>query len=388
MTVDITETFEGASNGTTVSTSNTAFDVAGGTASCLTFSTTQAVSGTRSMKLTATAQTAVMRRTFTSRAQSWCRVYFFWPTGSSVATNLTIINALLGATTNAQIRVDSTRHLQIRNGTTSVYTFTNAMALDTWYRIEWGLGVGGTTGQQVKLFTLHGTSAIEDSGSQTYSNGNSDRFSLGLIAADTFTCYFDDFQSADTGFLGPSQQALTPAGSASSTGAISALGRSAALVVAGAAASVGAVVLGSSLALAPSGSADSSATVTIGRSAALTVAGSADSTGAITLGRSASLAITGASASTGSVAIQASIALVATGSATATATIDDLGRSIPLEIVGSAQSTGHIDDPPTRQPRDITVTAVLEPDRITAAAEPDRFDATAEPDRFTAITEE
>jgi hypothetical protein len=215
VTIDIAETFEGASAGTNLSTSNTAFDVQAGTASQMKFDSTFAVSGTRSCKLIAAGASSAMRRTFTARNQAWCRVYVLIPTGSSTA-GVIIANALNAGTNLGQIRVTSTRQIDLRNVAANVYTSTATMALDTWYRIEWGVGISGTTGQQVKLFLGHSTTPLEDSGLRTYTGASQiDRFSIGSIAADTFTAYFDDFTSNNTGFPGPSQVSISAADSAS-----------------------------------------------------------------------------------------------------------------------------------------------------------------------------
>jgi hypothetical protein len=199
VTIDITETHESGVNGDLATTSNTTYGAVFGTAATQTISTDFAVSGTRCLKGTFSANTGGMRPLYTSRATTYSRCYIRF--AALPAATTVVLAAHLGATQNAQIRITPTGTLEVRNGTTTVFTTTAAIATGAWYRLEWRVG---SADQQLKLFLLHSTTALEDANTKTYSNGNNDRITFGNTASGTMTAYYDDVQTRDDAFPGPS----------------------------------------------------------------------------------------------------------------------------------------------------------------------------------------
>lgn len=203
MTTDLTEGFEGGTSGAALSTTNTGFTAVGGVA---TLTNAEAHTGAQSMALSLTAQTGSGTKSFTARAVSYQRLYFKY-TSVGAVTYLLQVNA--SATTRAQLRINVGGTLSMRNSnTTVVWTSTNTLSSGSWYRIEWL--VDNTNSLQRCLFYLgDSVTAIEDSGSQTYNQGNLNQVICGPSAAATVVGWIDDFQSRDDQFPGPNQTVVS-----------------------------------------------------------------------------------------------------------------------------------------------------------------------------------
>lgn len=116
----------------------------------------------------------------------------------------------------------SARKLDIRTpASVSVYLFTNALTLGTWYRVEWHCVSNNTTNfsMQVRLYAGDSTVVIEDSGVQTVAIGAtvntwaSTRYGINTasnIPSTTGFLYFDDIRAFDTAnWPGPSTASPT-----------------------------------------------------------------------------------------------------------------------------------------------------------------------------------
>lgn len=199
MAIDLTETFEGGTNGAALTTGNTGFGLIGGTAP--TFTTTGVHLGALAMQASASAATSYGQHTLgAARAISFLRWYLTFQAAPAATTY--ICNAMATATIRAQVRVNTARTLSMRNSTTAVWTSTTTLATGTLYRIEWDLNNTAGT-QRLRIFTGDSVTAVEDSGAQTYNAGTHDRFLLGIPSAATWTWQADDLQIRDDFTPGP-----------------------------------------------------------------------------------------------------------------------------------------------------------------------------------------
>ena len=207
MAVVLTEDFEGAANGATATTSNTAFTQ--NITATPTFDSSQFASGTRSIRINPVSTTESLTYSGASTASKSVRFYLRL-TALPAATTY-IANMQASTTARAQIGINSDGTVRLRNGnTTLVATTTAAMSINTWYRLEWKCD-GGTSTQTIKLFSLHSTTPL-DTQSGTFNTGAIDRFQLGVVANATLDAFFDavvlddtvtDIGPADAGFSAP-----------------------------------------------------------------------------------------------------------------------------------------------------------------------------------------
>lgn len=208
----LVNTFEGGSNGTTISTANSGgvsgnpFDAF---ASTPTFSTTVAHSGTLCMSATTGAQKQVEWNTTslgTGNATLFGRCYF-QTTGNA---GVRIVQGD-GATTSDIFRitlVTTTSLIAVNiNGGTNVSS-TTALANNTWMRIDFQFALSGTTATiTARLFfgaNIEGTVPTEtltQSGASTDAAINIIRFGSGSSV--TPTLFFDDVAVTDQGYPGP-----------------------------------------------------------------------------------------------------------------------------------------------------------------------------------------
>lgn len=106
-----------------------------------------------------------------------------------------------GQTKQVELGIDSTGHLYVsRNGTTIVGPGATALAVDTWYYIEWAVTIHDTTGTVDVL--LNGVSELSATGLDTKNSTNAtvNRLKLGPGPAGTSTqpfMYLDDLVVTD-----------------------------------------------------------------------------------------------------------------------------------------------------------------------------------------------
>lgn len=244
MAVYLTNSFEEGSNGTTITTGNSAppagagnaFDtVTIGASATLTYDNTQAAHGTLSAKYVEPASAVSIvtewstSLTATSLLQAWFRAYIFitaFPTA-----NLRIIRGLNGATFCCAIAISNAgKVLTLNSAGATQTTSTTVVPTSAWFRLE-GFFIGSpTAGQiQVKIFT---TSDDEISPDETNTTGAAinttntlTKISFGQPSSvASYTLWLDDLGASDTGYLGPSQ--FTGTGTAALTLAATSTGSS------------------------------------------------------------------------------------------------------------------------------------------------------------------
>ncbi len=185
------EDYEGFSNGTTITTSNSTFTGMYTHASgSQTFSDEWSVAGTMSGKYT---YSAFSTQSFSSTGTQALRMYLMMP--SLPASTVAIAQTQLTGSTTAQVRLDSSGRPSLRNAFTNVASSSTSIPTDVPVRMEWKITNGSST-QQVSFYwgaNLHGTSAnITLNG--LYNQGNSNSLDVGIISATSgFTLYIDEW---------------------------------------------------------------------------------------------------------------------------------------------------------------------------------------------------
>ncbi len=197
MARDIVETFEGGSDETNCTTSNTAFD--GFSATVPVFDSAVAFRGTLSMRCTTSASICNAREDYTLRSNVYVRAFLYFD--ALPAANTFPLNVNAGATTRAQFRLNTAGTVSLRNGTTAVYTSVATLSTSTWYRVEWDLENG--VGQSVRVYPGDSATALISSGSQTFNTGTHDSVLVGYPASTTHTVWFDEVAVDDTANPGP-----------------------------------------------------------------------------------------------------------------------------------------------------------------------------------------
>jgi len=163
--------------------------------------TDQAHSGTYAFKpATGDANTVLQRNLSASvlSGDTWFRFYFRTSTGTAANQYIFVVRENGTGTNRARIILLSTEKLRIQNvGTGTTADTTDALALDTWYRIEVRIRVHATAGQiELRYFLGDSTTAIETI--STADGALSDFFDVqigkpGGDAGDrTNTLWFDD----------------------------------------------------------------------------------------------------------------------------------------------------------------------------------------------------
>lgn len=227
MTV-LTNSFEGGTNGTTLTTANSggasgnAFDAVTntGTNAVDIFDNTVAAHGTLSCKVaTGTSSVQSLNRWSTSMGtvtQVWFRMYLYF-TAFPTAVTRVMGYATSGGTTCGIVGVAATTgKVNFFNASGSaIITTANAVPLNAWCRVEGFLIGSATVGQmQLKLFTTPDsqtpTEMLTSTAAQN-TTGAPGLYSFGIIsnAANLGPFWMDDIGISSTGYLGP---AGTPTG--------------------------------------------------------------------------------------------------------------------------------------------------------------------------------
>lgn len=232
MAVYLTNSFEGGTNGTTVTqgsggntggNSGNYFDLINiGAASTLAFSNTEAAHGTLSCKLTQPASAVSTTFAWTASLTSssiptvYFRTYLWYP--SLPSAGVRVISCLNGATFLGAVQLGTTGKLTAINAAGSAIIFTgngiasttNALNTGAWSRVEGFFTGSATVGQiSVSIYnTPDSTTATETEA--TAANLNTAAAVTNLRfgdpgAAPNFAIYFDDVGGSDTGYVGPAQ---------------------------------------------------------------------------------------------------------------------------------------------------------------------------------------
>ena len=223
----LVNTFEGGTNTTTISTGNSggasgnAFNaVSIGAGGSVTFSNTTAAGGTLSALLQSGASSAqVGVRWILNSSQPVIYGSFYiqvaaYPTGGS-GGNDKIFQLLnnQNATSLCALRVTGLGQLLVQDaGGTTLYTFANPLALNTWYRIEtrWALSGAQNAGQgTVRLFSPDNSQVpieqVTTAADQNFGGSPAGEASFGWLGGHpNEIAYFDNLNVNNTGFPGPS----------------------------------------------------------------------------------------------------------------------------------------------------------------------------------------
>lgn len=200
----LTETFEGGTNGTAMTTGNTAFNqlVQAG----WTFSTAQAAVGSLSGRCQVSSAASIATATFTAAAALYGR--FFLYVATRPAALIAIGQYTSVGTMRAELQLGPNGQLRMRNsGTVAIHTAPdNTTPLGGWCRVEWSYS--NTAAQQrLRVFTganLFGSTPDYDSGTvTTTAAGTADRLSIGTLNTTTMTAYWDSVAVDNAAFPAP-----------------------------------------------------------------------------------------------------------------------------------------------------------------------------------------
>ena len=212
--------FESGVNGDALTTTNSGVDTVTLTSGTGVISTAQSAHGTRSALFTAGSASGAtyISKTITATDTITVRVYArftAYPTGTLAPCLIWLGN---GSSQLANLEVTASGNLRIRDdASANAWTSTMAMSLNTWYRIEFSILRNATTGTaRATIYTLDGTTALEDSTTLTSKNTGSASVTTIRIGAKTSTgtmetaVFIDDwdYDPTTTVFIGPVTEAL------------------------------------------------------------------------------------------------------------------------------------------------------------------------------------
>lgn len=226
----LSNTFEGGTNGTSVSNSNSgggSGDVFDGVSipasSTLTFTTTAAMNGALGMTATTTAANLAPYAQWSNIVAATRQVMAFSFKMPALPTSTTYIAVFRNATgVAATVGINDTGRLSIYNTTGAQVTateMTNPLVVNTAYRIEMAVNPGTTTstGSATLAYYPLASSTATQSLSTTTSNFGSaeiDKARFGRVAASAWvgSVHFDDVRVKDlaSGWIGPVSAAATP----------------------------------------------------------------------------------------------------------------------------------------------------------------------------------
>lgn len=224
----LTNTFEGGTNGTTLTTGNTgeasgsAFDAinAGAGGATIAFDSTHTAHGALSCKIATTTPAATPLAEWTtsmgSQATVWYRQYLYLTANPAAA--LRVYVARSGASLAGAIGISATGKLQLVTSTGSfAVTFTSSAPLNQWFRIEGFITGNASTGVlNASLYSSPDSTVATETETATGQNttGVLSQYWFGeqisLTNAGPF--WMDDIGISSTGPLGPIVTAHAPRG--------------------------------------------------------------------------------------------------------------------------------------------------------------------------------
>lgn len=326
----LVEDFDGGTAGSVISTTNSVFDSITGTGADATFSASAAYSGPLGMAHSSTAAGKTFRANFASPLL-WHG--FYWRPVTRPATTTIVWNVFAGAAKVADVRWLPTGELELRSGTTTVWT-SPVLALE-WHRLAILTAPNATGTGQLRLRIYSGagrdsSTPAHDSGAQVAAVAGTalDNVRIGSLTADTLSFHVDRMRADDaaepagvtvSGFTGAATFGGSGTVSTSGTpqpGAAAGFSGAGALAGAGAARPVGAADLAGSGTLTAAGAAAGTGAAALTSSGTLTASSSTSTSGAVDLSGSGTLAAAG----TGAEAVAGHAALSGAGSLTETST--------------------------------------------------------------------
>lgn len=218
--------FEGGSNGTTITTGNSggssgdAFDnaPAPGTGATMTFSTAQAAHGSVSMSTSTsgTSTTAYAGYTLATVASDFVRAYYRFT--SLPSAQQVILRYLSSGSQSLRVNVTTAGLVEVRNAANTVVgTTTSAISAGSWFRIELNPTFSTTVGAiALRLYLTPDGTSISDSLNLTSlvltANATEVRFGVGAAMANAVQVWTDDLAIEGTTWHGPAVRSITPTG--------------------------------------------------------------------------------------------------------------------------------------------------------------------------------
>lgn len=221
-----TNSFEGGSNGVTITTGNSggssgdAFDNAPtpGTGATLTYSTAQAAHGSVSMSTSSggTSSTAYAGYTLGTTSTDTCRMYCRFT--SLPSAQQVILRYLSSGSQAMRVNVTTAGLVEVRNAANSVVgTTTSGISAGSWFRLElmstWSTTVGAIT---LRLYLSPDGTSISDSLTLSSlvltASANEIRFGLGAALANAVQVWYDDLAIEGATWHGPAVRSITPTG--------------------------------------------------------------------------------------------------------------------------------------------------------------------------------
>jgi hypothetical protein len=214
----LTNSAEGGANGVTFTTaggqaadSGNNFDsVYVGTGSTLSYSTDQAILGTKSYKMVQGTGSVILSWSTSLAGVAPVNDFVFqgyvYITATPTGT-LTLYKGYADLASSANmaswaVTMNTSRQIVVQNSTSNLYTLAPVLALNTWYRVE-GEFVASTS-SQVKVSVGTSTNVYAYGSSSTFSANQTVSVRQGIASASSGvgTAYFDDFTVAvGPGFL-------------------------------------------------------------------------------------------------------------------------------------------------------------------------------------------
>lgn len=207
LATEVLEHWDGASVGTTVSTSNSAADNISGTAAH-TFSNDFTYNGQNMMKAVAAANFCVLRFDYSPSAEGWRHFPFVHTStaGMTGAVAIAVSESSTG-TKGCDLRLNTDGTLSLRDaGSSTRWTSSAVLAANTKYYIALRVNAAANGGHRVKIYNGTTGALIEDSGAQTnagFSLTTPARFKIGPLSSTTLTAYWGEITADPTNEIPP-----------------------------------------------------------------------------------------------------------------------------------------------------------------------------------------
>jgi hypothetical protein len=203
------EGFGALAAGTALTTSNTSYTSittgSGGSATAV----SDGVQGSAGrITVGAASTTARFSESHTARGEMWARFYF--RVGSYPPSTKTIADIKDNAAgSRAELRIDATGRVVLRNQSTAVDTSIASVPTNVWNRVDWWWDQSGGGTQEARLFldgNRHGAiDAYDEALVGAASGGTSDEMSKGILTGTAnWSIEFDDDAIDDADWCGPS----------------------------------------------------------------------------------------------------------------------------------------------------------------------------------------
>jgi hypothetical protein len=211
-----THDFEVPSNGTTITTGNSAgagettFDAVSSVGATVITDNAHSAHGSQSMKCVCTSfNSGYVQWTLATPVKVWFRAYVYFTANPPGSTPIINVRSSGGATP-AGIAISTTGKVRGMDATLSQVTVTtNSINLNAWTRIEGFITPSLTVGQiETKLFLTSDSSTpteTQTSGSALNTGFSAVQIRYGLdgVGSGTWTTWTDDIAASDTAYIGP-----------------------------------------------------------------------------------------------------------------------------------------------------------------------------------------